>query len=49
MAGAPLADDVLKCQLKPVEAKDYKVSFTADEMQQLRLIFTGGVCDYSKP
>lgn len=49
VAGAPLADDVLKCQLKAIDAKDYKASTTADEMQQLREIFPGGVCDYSKP
>jgi Tannase-like family of unknown function (DUF6351) len=48
VAGAPLADDVLKCQLKATDAKDYTASMTADEMQQLRQIFTGGVCDYSK-
>jgi hypothetical protein len=49
VAGAPLADDVLKCQLKAIDAKEYKGSMTADEMQQLRQIFPGGVCDYSKP
>jgi hypothetical protein len=49
VAGATLADDVLKCQLKPIDAKDYKVPFSGDEIQQLRQIFPGGVCDYSKP
>lgn len=49
VAGAPLADDVLKCQLKPIDAKDYDVSLTAEEMTRLRAIFPGGVCDYSKP
>src|SRR5471032_377218 len=48
VAGAPLADDVLKCQLKPIDAKGYKATMTADEMQQLRQAFPGGVCDYSK-
>ena len=48
-AGAPLADDVLKCQLKPIDAKDYDVSLTAEEMTRLRAIFPVGVCDYSKP
>ncbi len=49
VAGANLTDDVLKCQLKPIEPKDYQVTFSAGELQQLRAIFSGGVCDYSKP
>jgi Tannase-like family of unknown function (DUF6351) len=48
-AGAPLTDDIMKCQLKPVDAADYTVKFTAAELQQLRQVFPGGVCDYSKP
>ena len=49
VAGAPIVDDVLKCQLKPIDPRDYKVGFTIDEMLRLRLIFPNGVCDYSKP
>jgi hypothetical protein len=49
VAGAPLSDDINKCQLRPLSAPDYKVSFTDPEMAQLRGIFPGGVCDYSKP
>jgi hypothetical protein len=49
VAGAPLTDDVAKCQLKPVNPADYKVQFTSAEVQELRAIFPGGVCDYSKP
>jgi hypothetical protein len=49
VAGAPLTDDVLKCQLKPVAAADYPVRFTEAELGRLRSIFPGGVCDYSKP
>src|SRR5882672_2120057 len=49
VAGAPLAADVVKCQLKPVSASDYKVAFTADEMTRLKQTFPGGVCDWSKP
>jgi hypothetical protein len=47
-AGAPLTDDVMKCQLKPIDAKDYTVKFSAAELQQLQQVFPGGVCDYSK-
>jgi uncharacterized tannase-like protein DUF6351 len=49
VAGANLADDVLKCQLKPIDAKDYAGRLSADDLQQLRQVFPGGVCDYSKP
>jgi hypothetical protein len=49
VAGAPLTDDINKCQLRPIRAADYKVSFTDAEMTQLRGIFANGVCDYSKP
>jgi hypothetical protein len=49
VAGSPLAADVIKCQLKPIAASDYKVTFTAEEMTQLKQIFAGGVCDWSKP
>jgi hypothetical protein len=48
-AGGPLDANVLKCQLKPVDAADYAVAFTAAEWQRLRRIFPEGVCDWSKP
>ena len=48
-AGEPLTDDVMKCQLKPIDPKDYTIAFSAAELDQLRQIFPGGVCDYSKP
>jgi len=48
-AGGPLAWNVLKCQLKPVAASDYKVAFTAQEMARLQSIFADGVCDFGKP
>lgn len=48
-AGGPLAADVLKCQLKPVDPHDYRVPFSADETARLQRIFPEGVCDWSKP
>ena len=48
-AGAPLAGDVLKCSLKPVDPKDYAAPLTADQLARLRSIFPQGVCDYSRP
>jgi len=47
-AGEPLAQDVLKCRLKKVDARDYASSLTADQLARLRAIFPDGVCDYSK-
>lgn len=49
IAGAPRAEDIFKCQLKPVAASDYKVAFTAPQFAQLNAIFPEGVCDWSKP
>ena len=49
VAGASVAADVIKCQLKPVALTDYKASFTADEQARLRRTFAGGVCDWSRP
>src|SRR5262249_9453084 len=48
-AGGPQTDDVFKCQVKPVDAKDYKVAPTADQMTALKAAFPDGVCDYTKP
>jgi hypothetical protein len=48
-AGAPIANDVLKCRLKPVSAADYKASLTPAQLARLRAIFPTGVCDFSKP
>ena len=47
-AGGPLAANIMKCQLKPVDAKDYKVPVSASDMTRLKAIFAGGVCDWSK-
>jgi hypothetical protein len=49
VAGQGLTKSVLKCHLKPVNFKDYNVTFTPTEQVQLRSIFPNGVCDYSKP
>jgi hypothetical protein len=49
MAGGPVTNDVLKCQLKPVDFREYRTSFSAEEKQRLARIFPGGVCDWRKP
>jgi len=48
VAGGPLDANTLKCQLKPVAAKDYAVSLTSSDLDRLRGIFPSGVCDWSK-
>lgn len=45
-AGAPQADDVLKCQLKPVDPADYEFRLTSDQIAQLEETFPEGVCDW---
>jgi hypothetical protein len=48
-AGGSLANDIIKCQLKPVNLTEYSVSFSAPEAARLNAIFPSGVCDWSKP
>jgi len=48
VAGGPVTNDVLKCQLKPLSRLDYKVSFTDAQWARLQSTFASGVCDYSK-
>ena len=49
VAGAPLANDVLKCTLKSVDPNDYLVSLSAAQLGALQRIFREGVCDWSRP
>ena len=49
VAGGPATADVFKCQLRPVNAADYKTAPNAAQLEQLRKVFPDGVCDYSKP
>jgi hypothetical protein len=50
VAGGPRAEDILKCQLKPLVQSDYPVaSLSAAQFARLQTVFPGGVCDWSKP
>lgn len=49
VAGGPLSNDILKCQLKPIDYNDYSVSFSDAEKVRLEAIFPQGVCDWNKP
>ncbi len=48
VAGAPLANDIVSCQLRPLDRADYGVEFTAAEWSELQAIFPEGVCDWAK-
>lgn len=52
VAGGPRAENVLKCQLKPLSAADPDhggTSFTAEQWARLQAVFPAGVCDWSQP
>src|SRR5882724_10327526 len=50
VAGGPLAENVLKCQLKPLDVGHYPSgTFTAAQLARLGMAFPGGICDWSKP
>lgn len=47
-AGAPLTNDVLKCQLRPFDASEYP-AMPPLLLNRLKAVFHSGVCDYAKP
>jgi hypothetical protein len=50
VAGSPLSENILKCQLKPLNAADYApLLFTSDQWARLNATFPDGVCDWSQP
>ena len=50
VAGGPLTENILKCQLKAVAFSDYTgITFTASQQTRLTATFPSGVCDWSKP
>lgn len=50
VAGGPRSEDILKCQLKPLNMSDYiGVAFTGAQWTRLQAVFSTGVCDWSKP
>lgn len=49
VAGSPMANDIAKCALKPLDRSDYHVTFTAEEWGRLEEIFPQGVCDWTQP
>lgn len=50
VAGGALTENILKCQLKPLNGADYApVAFSPAQLARLQAVFAGGVCDWSKP
>ncbi|AKJ27419.1 DUF6351 family protein [Caldimonas brevitalea] len=50
VAGGPLSENILKCQLKPLVQADYPAgTFSAAQWTRLQSVFGSGVCDWSKP
>ncbi len=49
-AGAPRRNDIIKCQLRPVDPASYAaVTFTEPQTVRLGSVFPDGVCDRDKP
>jgi hypothetical protein len=48
-AGGPVAGDILACELKHIDFRDYAVAFTQAQKARLNAIFSDGVCDWSRP
>ena len=50
VAGGSIRENILKCQLKPLNIADYApVAFTPAQLARLQVVFATGVCDWSKP
>lgn len=48
IAGGPLAANIMKCHLKPIQFSDYAVTFTPSEVARLHKIFPHGVCNWEE-
>jgi hypothetical protein len=49
VAGAPVANDVLKCSLKAIDPGDYEQPLTDPQLDRLAAAFPNGVCDFTVP
>jgi hypothetical protein len=48
-AGGPQTDDVVKCELEPLDRADYGAVFTDAQWERLKNTVPSGVCDYARP
>jgi len=49
VAGMPRSGDIILCQKKAVDPRDYAANLSADQLLQIESVFPEGVCDYSRP
>jgi hypothetical protein len=50
VAGGPLAENILKCRLKPFNPADYaSVPLSPGQRARLQAVFPAGVCDWGQP
>jgi hypothetical protein len=50
VAGGPLSENILKCQLTPLSSADYApLVFSPAQWARLQAVFPDGVCDWSQP
>jgi hypothetical protein len=50
VAGGPLSENILKCQLKPLSSADYApLVFSPAQWARLQAVFPDGVCDWNQP
>src|SRR5262249_2353127 len=48
VSGLPIGATMLKCELKPIDKKDYSSPLTDTQIASLRAAFPEGVCDFTK-
>src|SRR5690606_11703121 len=48
-AGAPQRNDVIACQLRPIDPADYPAPLTPEQLARLEVVFPDGVCDWTEP
>ena len=50
VAGGSLTENILKCQLKPIDPADHAPAvLDASQLARLNAVFPNGVCDWTKP
>lgn len=49
VAGGPLSENILKCQLRPIDPAEYGGRLSEAQLTRLRAVFPDGVCDWSRP
>ena len=49
VAGGPIENDIVACQLKPLDPADYAVPLDGAQLAALEAIFPTGVCDWTQP